>query len=98
VSTGCVRPRRHHWCTCPQDEISRDIASRIGDPHARHVLGASSVLEAEEAIGDPLKMIPLLLDHAAIEGEVVAADWHNTEIKGGNKIQSAVPLITIRTA
>lgn len=52
---------------------------------------------AEEAVSDPIRMIPYLLDHRAVEGDVVAYDGDHSEVKPGNKRASRVPLITLHS-
>jgi hypothetical protein len=54
-------------------------------------------VEAEESISDPLRMIPHLLDHRAVEGVLVAYEADHREVKPGNTRASRVPLVTIRT-
>jgi hypothetical protein len=55
------------------------------------------LVEAEEAISDPVRMIPYLLDHKAIEGTVVSYDGHNKEVKPGNVRATQVPILILRT-
>jgi hypothetical protein len=56
-----------------------------------------AIVEAEHAVGDPVRIIPYLLDHRAIEGVVVRYDEANREIKSGNQRASKVPVLTLRT-
>jgi hypothetical protein len=58
---------------------------------------AKSLLEAEEAISDPIRMIPYLLDHKALEGVVISYDHDLFEVKPGNKRATRVPALTIKT-
>lgn len=58
---------------------------------------AKGLVEAEEAITDPIRMIPYLLDHKAVEGRLVRYDAGHREIKEGNKRPSTVPIVHIRT-
>ena len=58
---------------------------------------ARQLVDAEEAASDPLRLVPLLLDHKAVAGVVVELDGDNREIKPGNVRASAVPILTLRT-
>jgi hypothetical protein len=52
---------------------------------------------AEEAVSDPIRMIPYLLDHRAVEGTVVSYDGDHREVKAGNTRASRVPVVTLRS-
>ena len=56
---------------------------------------AKERLLTEEALDDPLQMIPYLLDGKAIEGEVVSIDLNHFEVARVNRVRR--PLATIRT-
>jgi hypothetical protein len=56
-----------------------------------------ALLEAQEAVSDPIRMIPYLLDHKALEGTVVGYDEDHLEVKAGNKRASKVPIAELRT-
>ncbi|EQD41431.1 hypothetical protein B1B_14552, partial [mine drainage metagenome] len=52
-----------------------------------------SRLDAEEACDDPLRMIPYLLDHKAVQGTVVHIDRNHREVARKNRVGR--PLVTI---
>lgn len=56
---------------------------------------AKARLVAEEALDDPLRMIPWLLDGKAVEGDVVDVDPDHQEV--ANVRAARRPLVTIRT-
>lgn len=56
---------------------------------------AAAVLEAEEALDDPLRMVPALLNNQAITGTVVDVDMENRELGTKNRILR--PLITLES-
>lgn len=58
----------------------------------------AAMLEAEETISDPLRLIPLLLDHKAVEGAISERDFDRSEVKHGNRRASAAPRLELRTA
>jgi hypothetical protein len=58
----------------------------------------SSLVAAEEACSDPVRMIRYLLDHKAVEGKVDAFDFEHREIKPGNTRATNVPRIRLTTA
>jgi hypothetical protein len=78
--------RRRTRQTVPQAIRTRDQAEE-----------AKSLLEAEQALSDPIRIIPYLLDHRAIEGTVTSYDDSNREIKPGNQRASKVPVLVLRT-
>jgi hypothetical protein len=56
---------------------------------------AQSLVEAEEACDDPLRMIPHLLQHKAVRGRVVATNPNHTEPGAGRKVRR--PLVTLHS-
>ncbi|MDA8310754.1 MAG: hypothetical protein M0Z46_09095 [Actinomycetota bacterium] len=56
-----------------------------------------AAVEAQEAISDPLHLIPLLLDHRAVEGTLVEYDATHREVKRGKRNASRVPVVTLLT-
>lgn len=56
---------------------------------------AQRLLVAEQAIDDPLKMLPYELSHQALRGRVVAVDENNTERPNTKWVKR--PLLTVRT-
>jgi hypothetical protein len=56
---------------------------------------AKALVGAEEALDDPLRMIPYLLDGKAVEGEVVHVDRTHAEIARVRSVGR--PLVTIRS-
>jgi hypothetical protein len=59
---------------------------------------AVSLVAAEEACSDPVRMIGYLLDHKAVEGKVDPFDFEHKEVKPGNKRATNVPRIRLTTA
>lgn len=57
---------------------------------------AQRMLDSEEAIDDPLRMIPTLLSNHGVSGIVVRVDGENYE--QGEKMKVRRPLVVIRTA
>jgi len=57
---------------------------------------AQCLLEAEEACDDPLRMIPYLLQHKAVCGQVVAVDREHREL--ATKRMMPRPLVTLHSA
>jgi hypothetical protein len=57
---------------------------------------AQRLLEAEEACDDPLRMVPYLLEHKAVRGQVIAIETEHRE----RAVRSMVrrPLVTLRSA
>lgn len=58
---------------------------------------AASLVEAQETIADPLRMIPLLCTQQAVEGVVVAVDRDHKEVKPGNVRATAAPIVTLHS-
>lgn len=54
---------------------------------------AKSLLIAEEALADPLRMIPFLLDGKAVEGQVIAVDLSYVEVAKVRSVRR--PLVTL---
>lgn len=54
-------------------------------------------LEAEEALSDPLRLIPYLLDNKAIEGTVHSCELDHKMVKPGKRQVSRAPKIVLRT-
>ena len=63
----------------------------------RQLEAAATRLEAEEAISDPLRLVPYLLDNRAFEGELVSFDASHKEVKPGRRNATSAPLATVRT-
>jgi hypothetical protein len=61
----------------------------------RRMEDAKARLIAEEALDDPLRMIPSLLDGKAIEGQVVGVDLNHAEVPQKRLVRR--PLLTIRS-
>jgi hypothetical protein len=59
----------------------------------RRLEEAGRRLEAEEACDDPLRMVPYLLEHKAVEGRVVAVDLNYREL--ATKRMMRRPLVTL---
>jgi hypothetical protein len=64
----------------------------------RHAETAASLVTAEEACSDPIRMIGYMLDHKAVEGQVDAFDFDHTEVKPGNSRATNVPRLRLMTA
>lgn len=58
---------------------------------------AAALVEAQEVVSDPLRLIPSLVTHQALEGPVVSVDRARKVVKPGKKNRSAAPLVTLRT-
>jgi hypothetical protein len=59
---------------------------------------AVSLVAAEQACSDPVRMIGYLLDHKAVEGTVDPFDFEHREVKPDNKRATNVPRIRLTTA
>ncbi len=59
---------------------------------------AKALLEAEEACDDPLRMIPVLLDGKAVQGQVVGLDQDHRELGPSGSVMVRRPLVTIASA
>jgi hypothetical protein len=59
---------------------------------------AVSLVAAEEACSDPVRMIRYLLDHKAVEGRVDPFDFEHKEVKPGNKRATNAPRIRLTTS
>src|SRR5262249_46385882 len=57
---------------------------------------AQRLLEAEEACDDPLRMVPYLLEHKAVRGQVIAINMEHRERAVGSMVRR--PLVTLRSA
>jgi hypothetical protein len=56
---------------------------------------AQRFLDAEEACDDPLRMIPYLLEHKAVRGQVVVVDREHRELAAKRMVSR--PLVTLRS-
>jgi hypothetical protein len=63
----------------------------------RDLESKAAVVEAQETISDPIRMIPCLLDHKAVEGSVIKYETENYEVKSGNVRPTRVPLLLIHS-
>jgi hypothetical protein len=61
----------------------------------RRLEEANTLLAAEEACDDHLRMIPYMLDNKAVQGEVVRIDEDHREMGRAKRVRR--PLVTIRT-
>jgi hypothetical protein len=75
-----------------RDSVRAAIRARRRGENAR------AVVTTQQACSDPTLMIGHLLDHKAVEGQIVAADFDRKLVKPGNKRASAMPEIRLRTA
>lgn len=75
-----------------RDSVRAAIRARRRGENAR------AVVTTQQACSDPTLMIGYLLDHKAVDGQIVAADFDRKLVKPGNKRPSAVPEIRLRTA
>lgn len=65
-------------------------ARRVGE-------NAAALVEAQEAVSDPVRLIHSLVAHQAVAGTVVNLDRGRKVVKPGKKNRSAAPLVTLRT-
>ncbi|MDA8313049.1 MAG: hypothetical protein M0Z46_21025 [Actinomycetota bacterium] len=63
----------------------------------RRLEADAQCLEAEEALSDPLRLIPYLLDNKAIEGTVHSYELDHRMVKPGKRQMSRAPKIVLRT-
>jgi hypothetical protein len=86
------------WITGAQEGRRRTRDSvRQAMQIRRNLEGDLQCLEAEEAVSDPLRLVPYLLDNKAVEGVVASSQLHNQLLKVGNKKETRAPLVTLRT-
>lgn len=83
---GPAEGRRRTRQTMPQAIRGREQAEQI-----------KKRSQAEEAVSDPIRMIPHLLDHRAVEGTVISYDGDHREVKPGNSRASRIPVVTLQS-